>query len=225
MDYSMFEHSVEQGQWPLQVDALSVYRAFQQVQDGRHKRGVRYPVEAILTLLLLAKLAGMRTPLAIAEWVRHRAESLKEWLPWERESFPCASTYSNVLRTLDAKQLTEVLAQLLTRAEAERRCGDEPSRLGRDEAGQAHQHLALDGKTLRGTLGHVATDEGKMHQLGLYEVKTGVLLKEQVTGEKQNELSIVSQFLTPQLVKGRILSADALHTQHAFCATVTRLVR
>jgi predicted transposase YbfD/YdcC len=43
-----------------------------------------------------------------------------------------------------------------------------------------------------------------------------------VTGEKQNELSIVSQFLTPLLVKGRIISADALHTQHAFCLSVTR---
>jgi hypothetical protein len=53
-----------------------------------------------------------------------------------------------------------------------------------------------------------------MHQLGLYETKTGLLLKEQVTGEKQNELSIVSQFLTPLWVKGRILSADALHAQH-----------
>ena len=49
-----------------------------------------------------------------------------------------------------------------------------------------------------------------------------MLLKEQVTGEKQNELSIVSQFLTPVLVKGRIISADALHTQHTFCFSVTR---
>jgi hypothetical protein len=29
-----------------------------------------------------------------------------------------------------------------------------------------------------------------------------VLLKEQVTGEKQNDLSIVSQFLTPVLIRG-----------------------
>ncbi len=58
--------------------------------------------------------------------------------------------------------------------------------------------------------------------MALYETQTGVILKEQVTGEKQNELSIVSQFLTPLLVKGRIISADALHTQHAFCLSVTR---
>jgi predicted transposase YbfD/YdcC len=206
----------------MEIDALSVYGAFEQVRDGRHKRGVRYQVEEILTLLLLGKLAGMTTPAAIAEWVRHRAEQLKQLLPWKRTSFPCASTYSNVVRTLDAQQLTQVLAQLLTRAEASQRCGEEPSRLVADAQCQTHEHLALDGKTLRGTLKHLAIDQKKMHQLALYEVQTGVLLKEQVTGEKQNELSIVSEFLTPCLVKGRILTAAALHTQHVFCFSVTR---
>jgi predicted transposase YbfD/YdcC len=46
--------------------------------------------------------------------------------------------------------------------------------------------------------------------------------KEQVTGEKQNEFSIVAQFLTSVLVKGRLISADALHTQCAFCFRVKR---
>lgn len=222
MNYSTFEDAVNHGQWPLESDVQSVYRAFEAVLDGREKRGVRYQVKEILTLLLLGKLAGMTTPAAIAEWVRHRAEQLKQLLPWSRPGFPCASTYSNVLQTLDATQVTEVLAQFLTRAEASLRCGEEPSRLASDAQGERHEHLALDGKTLRGTLSHVAADQKKMHQLALYEVHTGVLLKEQVTGEKQNELSIVSEFLTPHLVKGRILSADALHTQHAFCFTVTR---
>jgi len=81
------------------------------------------------------------------------------------------------------------------------------------EPPEAQVHLALDGKTLRGTLGHEAADQQKMHQVALYETQTGVILKEQVTRQKQNELSIVSQFLTPELVQGRIISADALHTE------------
>lgn len=222
MNYTTLEEAIQHGQWPLEEDVQSVYRAFEQVLDGREKRGVRYQVKEILMLIMLGKLAGMTTPAAIAEWVRHRDEQLKRLLPWTRPSFPCASTYSNVLQTLDAAQVTEVLAQFLTRAEASQRCGDEPSRLATDVQGQVHEHLALDGKTLRGTLSHVAPDQKKMHQLALYEVQTGILLKEQITGEKQNELSLVSEFLIPSLVKGRIWSADALHTQHAFCFSVTR---
>ncbi len=142
-------------------------------------------------------------------------------LPETRERFPCASTYSNVLRAADAAQVNEVLTPVLTRARAVKRCGDEPSRLVGQAERAEHVHVALDGKTLRGTLGHEAADQRKLHQLALYETRTGLVLKEQVVGDKQNELSIVSQFLTPVWVKGRIISADARPSQHTFCTEVT----
>jgi hypothetical protein len=37
--------------WDRLIDALSVYRAFEQVEDKRHKRGVRYSVALMLTLI------------------------------------------------------------------------------------------------------------------------------------------------------------------------------
>jgi predicted transposase YbfD/YdcC len=222
MNYITLQDTMEQRGVCQQVDALSVYRACEQVQDGRHKRGVRYRVALILTLIILAKLAGMTSLAGIAEWVRLRGEWLSEVLPGTPKRFACAATYSHVLRALDAEQVNQVLTQLLTRVEASQHCEEEPSRLLGQPERQEQEHVALDGKTLRGTLGHVAPDQRKMHQLALYETQTGVLLKEQVTGEKQNELSIVSEFLTPVLVKGRIVSADALHTQHAFCFSVKR---
>jgi predicted transposase YbfD/YdcC len=154
--------------------------------------------------------------------VRLRAGWLKQVLPNPRESFPCAATYSNVVRTLDAQQVTQVLGDFLIRVGAMKRDGEHVCAGARAVEEEMQAHVALDGKTLRGTLGHTAADQQKMHQLTLYDTQTGVLLKEQVTGEKQNELSIVSAFLTPVLVKGRIISADALHTQHAFCFSVTR---
>jgi len=221
MNYTMFEEAMKQAGLPMEGEALSVYRAFEQVTDGRHKRGVRYSVALILTLIVLGKLAGMTTPRAIAEWVRLRAGWLSKVLPVTRQHFPCAATYSNVLQTLDAEQVNEVVTQLLTRVRAMQRCGDEPSRLVGQAEREQHVHVALDGKTLRGTLGHEAADQRKMHQVALYETGTGLVLKEQVVGDKENELSIVSQFLSPVWVKGRIISADALHTQLTFCGDVT----
>jgi hypothetical protein len=119
-------------------------------------------------------------------------------------------------------RVNEVVTQLLTRVGAMKRCGDEPSRLVGQVECEQHVHVALDGKTLRGTLSHEAADQRKMHQLALYETGTGLLLKEQVVGDKENELSIVSQFLSPVWVKGRIISADALHTQHTALALTSR---
>ena len=103
MNYITLEEALEQVGWDLQIDARSVYQACEQIEDGRHKRGVRYGVALILTLIVLGKLAGMTSLAGIAQWVRLRAGWLSKVLPHSRASFPCAATYSNVLRTVDAK--------------------------------------------------------------------------------------------------------------------------
>ena len=123
MNYTTWEEIIQDTDVAVEEDALSVYQAFEQVTDGRHKRGVRYSVALILTLIVLAKLARMTTPRAIAEWVRLRTGWLRKVLPVRRESFPCAATYSNVLQALDAEQVNTVVTQLLTRVGAMKRCG------------------------------------------------------------------------------------------------------
>ena len=104
MNYNTLQEVMEPVADEQQIEALSVYRAFEQIEDGRHKRGVRYSSALILTLIVLAKLAGMTSLAGIAEWVRLRAGWLNEVLPNPRENFPCAATYSNVLRAVDAQQ-------------------------------------------------------------------------------------------------------------------------
>ena len=186
--------------WESKGDVLSIYAAMQQLSDRRRPQGRRYPLALILTYILLAKAAGETTLLAVAEWIRLRGGWLQEMLPTVRGSFPCAATYSNVLRAVDPEEMNTVLMSLLTRVRAKnRRAGEQ-------------EHVALDGKTLRGTQHHLPEDQKKMHQVALYETQTGVVLKEQVVGEKANELSRIEEMLTQQLLKGRIVSADALHT-------------
>jgi hypothetical protein len=118
----------------------------------------------------------MTTLAGIAEWVRLRAEWLNQVLPNSRASFPCAATYSNVSQALDAQHVTQMLNDLLTRVGAMQRDGEHPNHLSRHSAEQ-QRHVALDGKTLRGTLGHAAVDQKQMHQLTLYDTQTGVLRK------------------------------------------------
>lgn len=187
----------EERAMPVEIDPLSLYRTLESISDQRARRGIRYSVALIVTLIVLGKMVGMTTPEAIAQWVHERTDWLKRVLPCPRSRFPCASTYRNVLRMLDAAQLNEVFSQWLVRQAASMRCGDEPSHL----VGQKHVHIALDGKTLRGTQGYLPEDQRKMHQVSLYETPTGVLLKEQVMADKENELSRVADLLTPLWLK------------------------
>ena len=81
--------------------------------------------------------------------------------------------------------MIHVMAHLLTRLAATRRCGEEPSRLlSQAEARERQVQVALDGKTLRGTLGHVAPDEPSVHLVTLYEVQTGVVLAQQAVEDE-----------------------------------------
>jgi hypothetical protein len=67
MNYTTLQEAVKQAGLTQEIDALSVYRAFEQVQDRRHRRGVRYRVALILTLIVLGKLSGMTTLAGIAQ--------------------------------------------------------------------------------------------------------------------------------------------------------------
>jgi hypothetical protein len=96
------------------------------------------------------------------------------------------------------------MQECLTRAETSRRCGEEPSRLA-NQGGREHSaHIAMDGKTMRGTLGHEAANQPSVHLLSLYEISAAPVL------------------VTPELIKGRIYSADAMHTQKNRCRQVIR---
>src|SRR5258708_19686476 len=67
MYLTMFESVEKAASEGLVIDADSLYSAFEQVRDGRKKRGKRYPLPLLLTLLFLGKLAGETTVNAIVD--------------------------------------------------------------------------------------------------------------------------------------------------------------
>lgn len=95
-----------------------------------------------------------------------------------------------------------------------------PSRLQTPGGRADHAHLAIDGKTLRAT----RSQSQPIHQLSCYEVGTGIVLWHRDVGEKENEISALKPLLTPQMVKGRIFTLDAMHTQRELCAQIHRLL-
>ena len=79
------------------------YAAFEKITDGRCKRGIRYPVALILTLIVLAKLMGEPKLSGVSQWVRLRGTWLNEVLHLQRTRWPAASTYTYVLERLDER--------------------------------------------------------------------------------------------------------------------------
>ena len=99
-------------------------------------------------------------------------------------------------------------------------CGSVPSRLQATKQEEPLTHVAMDGKTLRGTLKHESESQPSVHLLSLYECQSGIVLTQRAVRSKENEISAAAALVHPALVKGRIISSDAMHTQKKWCACV-----
>lgn len=125
---------------PLLLDIDALYQRFAHLTDHRHRRGIRYSLPRILTIAVLAKLAGEDTVDAIAEWARLRATELTTLFRSAHSTMPHPTTWHRILRqAVDPHDLTQAVREVLTRSRAE--VPDRGSIL-----------LVLDGKTLRGNI-------------------------------------------------------------------------
>jgi predicted transposase YbfD/YdcC len=177
-------------------DIGSLLAAFYKLLDKRKARGKRYELALVLMLVVLAKLAGEDTPTGIAEWARHREEVLIPLLKVARAYLPSHNTYRRILRdVVVVSELHAVIREFLT---------------GLPGVGQSVL-LALDGKTLRGSIptGHTRG----VHLLAAYLPHEGIVLFQLAVGSKENEISAAPQVLQALDLRGKIVRADALLTQ------------
>jgi len=111
---------------------------------------------------------------------------------------------------------------VIVKARAVGQCDEEPSRLlAQKELSEASLiQTAVDGKILRGTLKHGREDQPPVHLLSFYECESGIVLDQFAVKSKNNEESACKAILHPVLVKGRIISVDAIFSCRDWCATV-----
>ena len=178
-----------------------------QVPDRRGAQGKRHPLPAVLALGCCALLCGERYLQAIAEWGRNHSVELVFALGFTRPKTPCCATLHTVLSELDWPALEEQVRRWVEAVEAGLAAG-EP--MHQEEA------LAFDGKTLRGALKMGAEVTQLVSALG-HRLGLTVGVREVQAGD---EIAAVEALLREVLVTGRVVTADALHTQRE----TTRLV-
>ncbi len=222
MDYTTLLAESKTKEFLPPKQGQSLYITCQQLVDGRKARGRRYDLAGVLMVLVLAKLAGMSSVLAVSEWAKDQERVLRSGLGLGWKHMPCANTYSYVLARLDSQQVNAHLAAWFVRQTAKSRCGEEPSRLAGGPSEQ-HVHVAIDGKALKGT-GEQAYggEHPQQHLLHVYEVETGIVLQQLPISTKTNEVGALKPLLTEVLCKGRVLTADAAQSYHEFPRLVKR---
>jgi predicted transposase YbfD/YdcC len=187
----------------LLFDLGSLAARLASLTDKRHRRGVRYSLAVILVLIVLAKLAGEDRPSGIADWVSNRTDALREALHLRRPRLPHQNTYRRILvEVVSPTDLETTVAAFLQ---------DLP-RTGRSIL------IAIDGKTVRGTIGP-EHPQGE-HLLVACLPDRGMVLMQVATGTKENEITVAPTLLKCLDLRGRIVMGDAMQTQRALSAQI-----
>ena len=175
----------------------SLAAQFAQLVDQRCARGRRYALVPLLVLWLLAKLCGEDHPTGIAEWVAHRQAWLCEGLALAWRRMPHAATWRRLLaQDLAVAALEELAGAFL------QRLSESPEAV-----------LNLDGKTLRGTIAAGASHG--LHLLAVQAQHSQCVWAQQAVMTKENEIRVAPQLLAGVALQGKVVTADALHTQQA----------
>lgn len=200
MNFTMRPFSLQLPDEPFAFSLQELSACLSQVKDLRKPRGVRYPLNALLLIALLAKLAGYPRLRDIAEWARLRQAELCPLLGLTRTALPHPTTWSRVFaRALDPAQLDLVSAAFFKQ------------HLAAMPAKRGAVLLNLDGKTVRGTI--AAGCKQGVHLVALYMPGEGVVLAQVEVSRKANELTMAPQLLAAVDLQGKIVSGDAMFAQ------------
>jgi predicted transposase YbfD/YdcC len=176
-----------------------------QITDPRQRRGRRHALTAVLAVAVAAVLAGARSLAAIGEWAADAPQPVLAALGVRRDPLrgayrpPSEATVRRVLARVDPEVLDRVIGRWLA---------DQQQPLPRP----GWRAVAVDGKTLRGT----RHDTGRpQHLLAAMDHTTRAVLAQTEVDGKTNEITRLRPLLDGLDLTGVVVTADAIHTQHA----------
>lgn len=201
-------NSTSEGNLPPQgmiFNISSLYAYLLRISDRRKRRGIRYSLVTILVVLILAKLCGLDKPYEIADWAQNRSEFLVEVLRLKRTRLPHHSTYRRILESvLDQDEFERLMSDFIQQCPA----------VGQEVV------IAIDGKTLRGTI--TRDDPFGLHLLAAYLPGEGIVLFQMVVEqEKENEIVVAPQLLKSLDLRQKVVVADAMHAQRGLSLQIT----
>jgi predicted transposase YbfD/YdcC len=182
-------------------DLRDLPRAFATVPDPRSRHGRRYDLPFLLTCLVAAVLCNCDSVDAVGQWCREQRQLLRRHFPQLRFLTPTGSLYRRLLPRLSADHLEGALAGWTVQTRPE------------DDT----EALTLDGKTVRGA---ASSTQAAPHLLSVSTQQSQETLAQVRVADKTNEIPVAQALLPTLPLRGRVVSADALHTQVAFAQTV-----
>ena len=188
--------------------AGSLLSFLQRISDPRGRQGRRHDLEAMLDSIVCALLCVARGYSGIADWIHAQLNKLWYLLGVTRRP-PQLGAFRNLLIALPSELLETVVQQWTEHSLKQE------SSASMDDA--SLQPVAMDGKTLRGTL---ANHQRAIHLLSLLDQRTGYTLRQLQVDSKTNERKAALELFKAMTLKGRVVTGDAMFCQRDLCQQI-----
>lgn len=160
----------------------------------------------MLAATVCALLQGARGYSAVAQWIHSQEAAVWHLLGFTRKP-PTLGAFRNLLMAVAPEHLERALSIWITDC------------LGQPEAEAALRAVAIDGKTLCGTL---RPHQRAVHLLSLLDHATGCTLSQTRVDEKTNEAKAALELLRSLVLKGRVVTGDAMFCQRDVCEEILK---
>ena len=174
---------------------------FQEVEDPRRGNAKRHDLHEMLVIALLSTLTGGRTCVEMEDYGCAAERWLREFLAL-KNGIPSHDTFSRLFGLLDPASLQKALL-----------------RLAQDWADRLGGVVAVDGKVLRRSF-EDASERSPTHLLQAFAAESKLTLAQLEVDGKSNEIPALPKLLELVDVKGRTVTADALHAQRGTAAAI-----
>ncbi|MGA5135430.1 ISAs1 family transposase [Streptomyces olivoreticuli] len=168
---------------------------------------MRHVLVVVLVIAACAVLAGCRSLAAIGEWAADLPQYVLEALGARHRPAsglrvaPSESTIRRTLQSIDGHAFDQAVCGWLAEQAEEN-----------TPAAGTRAAVAVDGKTARGAR---TTDDGQIHLMAAFDHDSGIVLGQVDVDGKTNEITRFQPLLDPLDLAGKVVTADALHTQRA----------
>jgi hypothetical protein len=178
----------------------TLWEALGEIPDRRGAKGRQYPLRSVVVLVLAAMLAGANDVQAVARWGRRLPRPALHLLGLERA--PCHSMYHYFFKAFDIAAAERVLGAWAR--------GDEA----------AVDHLAIDGKRLRGSAPSGHDGSAGVHVVAAFASRLDAVIGQLRVAPEANEITAALALLKSLPLAGAVVTGDAEFCQRAICQAV-----
>lgn len=170
---------------------------FESLEDPRMEthRNKRHLLEDILIITILGCICGADTWTDLCEFAECKLEWLETFLSLPN-GIPSHDTFNRVLSSLDPEEFNNCFFEWIRTLSID----------------TENEIIAIDGKTVRGSRDS-RNKRKPIHLVSAWAVETGIMLGQQKTAMKSNEIEAIPRLLDLIDVKGSTVTIDAMGCQ------------